>query len=377
MKEIKVLIKGAYGVGNLGDDMLMIACNSLIKKVISEEKTAVLSHNAKYLKRLLPDTLFIPISSCAIRCDLLVFGGGTQFFSFPLTKKAKMFSLNQITLTIKSPLKTLKKIYERYILKYRVFPQKYAALGLGFGPFIAESVEEIKTKKLLKKTDFIAVRDINSLEICRNWGIKNALLRTDLCFIPEIFDIIYDYQERPSSSKKRIGVIVRDWPHSSEGNSYIIPIQEAIKELRSLGFEMQYVLFNKRDKKWIETLINDRESFILWEPEKNDMKSFFSELHQFDAFITARYHGAVFSAILKKPVICIEIEPKLYHISKLLENGSELWNLPFNSHHLVNLSVNLFKNYKQRVSHLNNVVNKLRSLALMMEDEFKNFINCI
>jgi len=377
MREIEVLIRGAYGKGNLGDDMLMIASNLLIKKVFPEEKIAFLSINASYLKRLLPNSLFIPPSSCKIKCDLLVLGGGTQFCSFPLNRKDKKISLNRLKKRIKSPLNSYIKLFKRHILRYKVFPLKYAAVGLGLGPFVPDSEEEINTKKILKKTDFIAVRDINSLEICKKWGIKNALLRTDLCFMPEIINFILGNLEKISQTQKKIGVIVRNWHHDLKGNSYVSTLREAVKELRALGFEIRYILFSEKDKDWINILINDRESFILWEPSKIDILSFFSELNNFDAFITSRYHGAVFASILKKPVICIEIEPKLYQISKLLERGSELWYWPFYSRDLVRLSLNLFNNYQQKIYHLNKIVNKQRSLALVMEDEFKKFIKCI
>lgn len=47
-------------------------------------------------------------------------------------------------------------------------------------------MQEVNAKKLFKKMCYIAVRDSNSLTLCKQWEILDVKLGTDLCFQDKI-----------------------------------------------------------------------------------------------------------------------------------------------------------------------------------------------
>ena len=117
----------------------------------------------------------------------------------------------------------------------------------------------------------------------------------------------------------RIGVIVRDWGHNHEGNSYTEPLFRTIDSLRREGKTVEFISFSATsDGEWIKRLKDRNEFITVWNPESESISSFLGFLSKYDLFITARYHGAVFASILRKPTVAIEIEKKLALVSDLL-----------------------------------------------------------
>ena len=134
------------------------------------------------------------------------------------------------------------------------------------------------------------------------------------------------------SKRKKIGLIVRDWVWEETGRAYIEPLKKLYDN--NSDFDFQYIVFAPfKDPKWMDDLKDS--NVLFWNPEKDTIHGFLECLNEFDAFVSARFHGAIIGALLSKPVICIEIEPKL---RILTEDIPELllWEKPFN---LVSLEV--------------------------------------
>jgi polysaccharide pyruvyl transferase WcaK-like protein len=156
-----------------------------------------------------------------------------------------------------------------------------------------------------------------------DWNIP-AVLGADVVFSSYFKqpDIIKSTNSR---SKKKIGIIVRDWDWEKSGNSYISTLIEFYKSYSNA--ELQFIVFAPaKDKHWITML--KKENVLIWDPQKYSINSFLEELNLFDAFITARYHGAIIASLLKKPVICVEIEPKLKILTEQVKE-LKLWEKPF------------------------------------------------
>src|SRR5690606_3724960 len=95
---------------------------------------------------------------------------------------------------------------------------------------------------------------------------------------------------------------------------------------------------------------------------------FLNSLNQFDAFITARYHGAILGSLLNKPTIAIEIEPKLRILTEQIPEIL-LWSKPFQIENLKSLVSRL--NYHVDYSQSNKILIDLSDKMLL---EFKNQI---
>lgn len=367
----RIAIKGAYGSGNFGDDALMYVVGNIAKKICDEDDLIfICNRTLPYVNVIFPKSTFITRVSRNMRADVLIYGGGTQFFSFPLTATTTRIS-KRLFENIFAPLDGVKKLINRVRYKSEVrMSSKMVALGVGVGPFVDGSLQQRQAYNLFKLLDSLSVRDSSSLEYCSEWGLTNVSLSSDLCFMTEYFRPMID--ERANSNViKKIGVIVRDWVHTDEGSKYIDRLPLLANKLRLLGYEVIFVSFQDiGDMAVIEKLRFHNEEIVRWDVSKDTIKDFVNKLNDFDAFFSARYHGAVFSAILGKPVVCIEVEQKLKLIADLLDEGAKCWSYPFNIDDAVMSLTELVDNVRHAKTSLRSAVDEQELLAKEMVDDF-------
>lgn len=372
----QVVIKGAYGSGNFGDDALMFVSSKILSEFYNEENMVFICNRIlPYVERDYPgSTIKIKVNR-SLNADLLVYGGGTQFFSFPLTSNRTVSFANKLLQNIFSPLLFIKKINNR--LRYKPVDQvssKKIALGLGLGPFVKGSLQEKHAFSLFKKLDYISVRDQASKDICDSWGLSHAVIRSDLCFLTKYFPEISIAAEKNNFDRRKIGVIVRDWPHSKEGAIYLDKIISIANKLRNDGYEVSFISFHESGDKNIMALLRaNNEQVLCWDTEKKTIENFMKELRCYDVFVTARYHGAVFGALLGKPVLCIGVENKLKLVSELFCRGARYWGGEFDESSAIELINDLFLNYQEAKEDLHKYVDQQNELGMKMVDEIKNF----
>ena len=120
MKAYKAIIIGGYGLYNLGDDALMLANVNLLKRFYPADQIALYCVNAPYIKRMLPGVSVIPLNKGGTHhTDLLVYGGGTMFYSFANTMLASV--PERLLKVLRSPNHLLRA------LKRRVYPVRFEA----------------------------------------------------------------------------------------------------------------------------------------------------------------------------------------------------------------------------------------------------------
>nr|WP_315255268.1 polysaccharide pyruvyl transferase family protein [uncultured Flavobacterium sp.] len=321
---IKINIRGAYGETNFGDDLLMCVFENYFLKefdntelnFVGDENNYVLKFltNSNYLK---PD--FYP--------DWEIYGGGTQFFAFQSNYKTSL--LQKINFAIKNPVfikKRIKNIFSKTIEN----KSRIAFLGFGIGPFYENQEAIINAREKISEAHFVGVRDEVSSQYCDEWKIS-ATLGADVVFSSYFTEIDFK-KSKNIRSKKKIGIIVRDWDWEKSGRNYINNLLEFYKSYSNV--ELQFIVFApSKDKEWILKLKN--ENPLIWDPQKYSVTSFLEELNEFDGFISARYHGAIVATLLQKPVICVEIEPKLKILTEQVKE-IKLWEKPFDTEQLNN-----------------------------------------
>ncbi len=369
-----VAIKGGYGLGNFGDDALMVAAYEIAKRVFGSQSIVLLCHDASYIQRLIPGAKVVSISVA----DILLYGGGTQFYSFQLSKAGRIGPFSKIVRNLKKPDHLVQKMYHklRQALVHLEFSPKQVAIGIGLGPFVENSHELSRAKKLFTRMDFVTTRDIYSYNLCKTWGTNNLSLCSDLCYLPDLWKAcLSNCSTGTTSSIKKVGVIVRDWPHSYEGQIYAAPLFKVVSELRRGGKKVGFICFSKRnDSGWIKRLEDKHEYVTVWNPERDSISSFLGLLSGYDVFITARYHGAVFASIIAKPTVCIEIEQKLALVSELLGDGARLWTYPFKATDCMKHIEELERKYSMAVRFLDEVVETQSKLAGKMVNDIELFI---
>ncbi len=366
----QVLVQGYYGAGNLGDDALMVACFELLSQLYPPKAITFRSTKlVPYLHRLVPNAHMVETETQFDSVGLQVYGGGTQHFTFPLTVQRNSPAFKPFPI---APPPAGWHFFQRKQKQSTPLIARRAAIGIGLGPFDREE-DQAGPRQLFQQFGYIAVRDAASLEICRQWGLTHAVLRSDLCFLTELWGELPQAHQPHPQSPFHLGVIVRDWPHSVEGATYREPLQQVVADLRRNDIQVTYVLFQKGEA-WETELTERGEMVEVWDPNLDTIPRFLSRLAQFDCLLTARYHGAVFGALLGKPIICIEIEPKLSLAAELLA-GHHLWRQPFLPEACLAQIYDILHNYKQAQTLLLQAASNQRRLANKMKQEFCNFVS--
>ena len=91
-KNYKIVIRGGYGFANFGDDALMKIIHDKLKTYELEENMAYICKDANYLKGIVNSTdifNFDDLTKINFKSNILLYGGGTQFYSF---NKESIFS---------------------------------------------------------------------------------------------------------------------------------------------------------------------------------------------------------------------------------------------------------------------------------------------
>jgi len=349
-KHFKIVIRGGYGLGNFGDDALMIELyRILIKKGFTNNNIAFNCYYDAYLHNLIPNINFIHITDNSFTCDNYIYGGGTQFYSF----NKNYFSFK----------KYIKLITKYFIKNLKPKKNKVFALGLGLGPF-EDCIKEYDTKFNFIKTDELWLRDTKSLDYCKKWKIKNLNKGTDICNI-----IKYDNTKTIKSSYK-IGLILRDW-QNDKLEHYYESVINLIQYLIKNNIEFEPIIFSDRkDLIWEKKLLDIGVDYLKWDPSvEKSYDLFINKLSKFSLMITSRYHGAIFSSQLEIPFITIGVEPKLEMIAELYKNGSFCWKKPYNLTQIIKY-INLIKEnhdeYKKTIINTNKNNN---SEAIKMLDD--------
>jgi polysaccharide pyruvyl transferase WcaK-like protein len=305
---MKIHLKGYYGFGNLGDDLLMISSISIINKLYNNSVIYIKSQN-DYAKKLInaPNVVFVKDYNDIPNVDLLILGGGGLFFDFI---NGNNFYLN--TLVKKFGLTSFNRIIK--LLKSRN-NQKIISWGIGVGPYKKSSNLFLRQMYFLSRFSFIGVRDKESYLICKKVN-KNTYLYTDIVFESELWLRYF-----PSSSSinfNKILLVLRDWDF--ENVNFEKEFELAEKLIR-MGFQIEFLSLNpQKDKNLIKKLEKKDYPFSVYQPE--NILDVISNMSNSGLIITQRAHGAIIGNVLGVPSICIGIEPKLKNVHEMVKNSS-------------------------------------------------------
>lgn len=374
-KRYKVIIRGGYGLTNFGDDALLKSLHEDYFSNYSNVELAYSCTNTEYLKKYIPEYEILPLNvDYSELSDVLIYGGGTQFYSFEKNGIKEKF-LNNLQL-LKNPVELINKIL---IVLSRRFNKvdtnsaqiKKMALGIGVGPFLptADYRVEDGVRRLFKNMEFVAVRDIYSLNKCKDWGIENYNLYADICFK---MTHPFFFKQNTKKTINDLGIIVRDWKRTKEGGSYREGLMEFINKIKDDNINIHFFVFAKdSDTDWIKFLNQNGHKYHLWNPESDEFDDYLKKLYAMDAFVTARYHGAIFGSMLGKPFITIEVEQKLRMVSELFSNGSRNWAYPFDPVDLYNQYLKIKMEYVNHSLAVSHVAKEQRNLAFKMCDDLQ------
>lgn len=365
MNKVNIGIKGAYGEQNFGDDALMLFLYQWARDYNLD--ITFIGKDNDYIYKLVPRQNYILKDRLhKYYFNKLILGGGTQFFSFQTSPKKE----KKIKLFISNPVLFYRKmimfIEKRFIKTQENFGELYA-VGIGLGPFITNSKQEEFAKSQISKMNGLFVRDMFSYSFSKPLN-KNSYLGTDICFLSGLYD--FSKYKNYSLSIKKIGIIVRDWSYSKSGAIYLQNLINQTEKICDANYQITFIFFKNEPK--CEELIDDLDyKKLKWNPKKNTFEEFVESLSNFDLFISARFHGVIFGALLGIPSIAVEIEPKLNVTKELLKDGVVIWKQPFNDN-LVKLIEEI--DYKKSVQSLEVAVDEQKLIAKDMFDKLYGYM---
>jgi polysaccharide pyruvyl transferase WcaK-like protein len=302
---MRLIIKGAYGEGNFGDDALLY---TMVTKLQSNgfDNIVVVCNEVKPYYSMEPFINDIPIFESFDQLvideseDVLIFGGGTQFYFF----KKQAAILNKIKLLITQPTYYPKKIKSLLFGAKNVKKLKHIFFGVGIGPFETNGA-------LVKFQNFIVNEDINFF--IRDYKSLDFLPKqkrimasyADMCFSLDVKCTKHDVNRIKDSYK--VGIIYRDWGFSDELN-----VQLNHEELMKVhkNCDIEYILLGN-DLKLKKKLTSLGANIICWDPIVYSMNDFLEKIVEYDFIFSARYHGVIFSMLAGVPCAAITLEPKL------------------------------------------------------------------
>ncbi|WP_020084650.1 polysaccharide pyruvyl transferase family protein [Hyphomicrobium zavarzinii] len=301
-----ILLRGNYAEGNFGDDALAIAAQRLLAphavQIATDVELAYRDRRLDGLRRR---------GAHEERFDTIVYGGGTQFFSFKHDPPAALAPLAQRVLRkLTRPLSLIDsyRARRRHWIEFRT-PR--LGIGIGVGPFPVGSPAEAAAASLLKGMALVWVRDDASMAFCERHGVETALRSADLCFSSAFAEATHKLPSAPerTDGRKQVGVILRDW--KAWDDAYFEAAIEAARRLRDQGVEPTFFSLASSDTRFLAALSRSGEPVTAWRCEAGAFETFWHALAQMDLVVTARFHGAVFAVLGETPFLAIGIEPKL------------------------------------------------------------------
>lgn len=307
---MRLIIKGAYGEGNFGDDALLYTMVKKLKSNSFNNIVVVCNDIAPHysMKPFIDDTpVYDSLDKITIdeSKDVLIFGGGTQFYFF----KKQAAILNKIKLLFTQPVYYPKKIKNFLFPIQDTNKLKHIFFGVGIGPFETKSALA-KFQSFVSKQDItFFIRDYKSLSYLPSE--KNTMQSySDMCFSLDRNNI--KSRTKCERSGYKVGIIYRDWGYSDEVN-----VQKNHDELMKVHphCEIEYILLGN-DIKLKKKLALLGANILSWDPMEHSMDDFLKKIVKYDFIFSARYHGVIFSMLAGVPCAAITIEPKLEVITE-------------------------------------------------------------
>ncbi len=354
----RIIISGYYGFNNFGDDAILHVIVSELKKHLKNPHITVISNNPDstqkgYGTHSIHKFDFKNIISSMKNSDVLISGGG---------------SLLQDITSVKSLL-----YYLSIIFLAKIFNVKTYIFAQGIGP-LKTAIGKFSTKFMLKNTDVITVRDIPSLNLLNNMGIKADLTSDSVWAIENSI-------ENTSSSTKHetnVGIQLREWDSLTDEKL------ELIAESILSNFDVSTTCFNLLSLQQTQDLeIIKKFQQILLTKNKNISSQIISDLNisetinfinKLDYMLAMRFHACIISAKLEVPTLALSYDPKVESLAT--EANMPFINIEsFNQKELTNFIKELISNKNHYKNTLKQFTQKKKQLAQQNIKSLINFIN--
>lgn len=373
-KKKSILISGYFGFGNCGDEAILEATVSSLKKYIPKVRIAVLSANPKEtIKWNQVDSVhrlhLLSIIREMHKADFFISGGGGLLQDIT----GRGFSvLYYLTLT------TLALILRKPAI---IFAQ-------GIGP-IYNRFNKRLIKWVFNKVELIIVRDEKSKDLLRGFGIKKKeiYVRSDIALLLEktdlpenIFKKFIDNESKSSDKKKmKVGIVLRRTRviHKDYLNKVKLFAEVSDNLIQKHDANILFIPFQKHeDLPFIEDIMRSMKEkeakYLQEEIRPSQMLELISGL---SLLIGMRYHSILFAAMGHIPFIAINYDPKVEHLIHSL-NLTELLVHPDQiTIKNIDNQIKYIKVNRDKIAHL--LETGYKSLQKKAQEGFRLLFECI
>lgn len=304
MSSIKAVLCGYYGMGNVGDEALLVSLLQMLPKSVTP---IVLSGDPVTTKQQYgvascPRKSTFAVLNALNQSDLFIWGGG---------------SLMQDATSIASPI-----YYAGLMALAQQRGLKTIAWAQGVGP-LRKSLTRWLTKQVLWGCNEISVRDRASAELLRSWGIEPAIAPDPVWALKPDCSFSLDKYPHP-----RVAVVLRSHPQLTPKRLEIL-----IQALQNLQTETNCCLLlipfqPAQDLAIAQRILTQISSntFIL---EINDPQQVMGLFTQVQMAIGMRLHSLIMAASAGCNCFALSYDPKVTQLmTELGLPGWELEQLP-------------------------------------------------
>lgn len=327
---MKILLRGYYGFGNFGDDLLLCACHSIVREQFPYAEISVFANFSEalqdfpgpagyreYLYTILGGTPELIDWRDERYFDLELYGGGGVFKSGQVKTSAGVNNLFALALGASRVSKIIACVRKGCSRESRIRSSVAIAIGVSVERHSNLSENLLQNMEQLGRLDEIYVRDSESAANVQHLGLK-CQLGSDLAFA--LKDRIRAKQiER--SKRKGIGAIL------CAGKPKTGQVLEVLRS-RHDAEPVTLIFFDENfDRDLIEEAQSKGLNVLVWRPRQMSIDEFLELLAQFSLVISNRFHGALTAAMLDIPSIVLETDAKLKSASKILPNSVDNFSL--------------------------------------------------
>lgn len=307
MSPIRAVLCGYYGMGNVGDEALLL---SLLQMLPESVEPIVLSGNPQATKKQYGVASYYRKSTLTIlkvlqQSEVFIWGGG---------------SLMQDATSLASPI-----YYAGLMALAQQRGLKTLAWAQGIGP-LNKSFTRWLTKQVLLGCDAVSVRDRASAELLRSWNIEPILAPDPVWALKS-----EPATELPDTDKPLVAVVLRSHPLLTARRLKIIvgAIQEF--QRRSNSFILLVPFQPDRDRAIASSISAEltQDCSIITISNPKQLKSLFERVKM---TIGMRLHSLILAAASGCSCFALSYDPKVSQLmSELNLPGYELADLPSDS----------------------------------------------
>lgn len=369
----KCCLRGAYGPGNFGDDLLMLASYNILKDFYDLDELVITAKDSDGTNIMIPGANVVSPSSFVFAKTTFL-GGGGQYFCFneDIDNKRNTFwnKLKKVVDEAGFFDVLFSQVYRR-LFKSRWRSKYNIGFCLGLGPFEKNNSKEecyFESELTGDVGAYLSVRDETSMRLASDFGVRSVHKFSDPIFNNKLW--MPKEKVEKVLCKNSVSIIIRSWPFNSTVNSKISELRTLASFLIKRGYDVNFIsLYESYDIDQINYFRQLGYDVTTWKPAVDSLHSFLETLCSSAYLVTTRAHGAIVPATLGIPAVIVNVEPKLSKVHSMLSGSSMLVDFEqlSSTEHLEIFWNNYIENYELLKANLSSDLNDNIESAIQAE----------